>query len=77
MTPIIKRDRVRLAEGQPAPGAGADAGAGQPARGRHAKEVELVRIDGEVRAIELRCRCGEVSVIELSYEPQPTEGGDR
>jgi hypothetical protein len=28
----------------------------------------VVRLDGRVHAIELTCRCGEVSVIEIEYE---------
>lgn len=58
MNPIIKKDQVR---------AGAGARPGGPRRG-HAKVVNLLRADGEVRAIEFRCTCGEVSVIELEYE---------
>ena len=30
--------------------------------------VRLVRLDGRVSAIEVTCRCGEVSVLELEYE---------
>lgn len=29
--------------------------------------VELVRIDGRVVALELRCPCGEVHVVEFDY----------
>jgi len=29
--------------------------------------VRLVRVEGRVQAIELTCRCGDVSVLEIEY----------
>lgn len=34
--------------------------------------VRLVRLDGRVSAIELTCRCGDVSVLELEYDDDAT-----
>lgn len=66
--PIIKHDRVRL-DGQ---------AAALPARGTTrnggSKQVELLRVDGVVRAIQVTCACGEMTVIELDYA-QETKGG--
>jgi hypothetical protein len=59
---IIKKELVRLAEaGAPTP----QQAAARPAR--HAKGVQLLRVGGRVRALELSCSCGERSVIELEY----------
>ena len=62
---LIKGERVRfLAETKPQT-------EDQPAP--CAKSVRLLKLDGEVRALELTCSCGERSVIELDYseaEPQ-------
>lgn len=56
---LIKGERVRLlAETNPEP-------AQPPAT--CAKSVRLLKLDGEVRAIELTCSCGERSLIELDY----------
>ena len=57
MNPIIKKSQVL---------AGADAPAPRRRRG-HAKVVNLVRVDGEVRGIEFQCSCGEATVLELEY----------
>lgn len=33
-------------------------------------DVRLVRADGVVQALEVRCRCcGELTYVELDYEP--------
>ena len=64
--PIIKRDHVRVDTSvRPAAPAAVEpmAPACQPA-----KRVELVRLEGVVRAIELTCSCGEVTVLELAFE---------
>ena len=37
------------------------------------KHVELLEDAGIVRAIRIRCSCGEVTVIELEYAPAPAE----
>ncbi len=39
------------------------------------KTVELLEDQGVVRAIQLRCSCGEITVLELEYgtsQPEPT-----
>ncbi len=65
MSSIIKNHLVRL---------GGDPSTPAPARAScsPAKEVRLLRADGTVRAIELRCSCGEVTVLELEFEPKET-----
>ena len=37
------------------------------------KSVQMLRIDGQVRALEVRCNCGEVTVVELDYDEIPDE----
>ncbi len=39
------------------------------------KQVELLSDDGIVRAIQVRCSCGETTVLELEYAPVPKETG--
>jgi len=64
MPSIIKHEHVRL---EHAPG-GAESGT---TGARCAKSVRLLEVEGTVRALELRCSCGEATVIELDYaEPQ-------
>lgn len=65
---IIKHDRVRFGEASPARAQAAKPGA--PSAARPAKKVELVRHEGEVRAIEVTCACGEVTLVEVEYEAQ-------
>ena len=37
-----------------------------------AKAARVVQIDGEARAIEITCSCGETTLVELEYgEPSP------
>ena len=64
VTSVLKARSVRLQEGAAtAPAAGAP-----PAvRSRCARSVQLLSVEGAVRAIELRCSCGEATVIELEY----------
>ena len=40
-----------------------------PAAKEHERGVRLIRVDGRAHSIELTCDCGQVSVIELEYEP--------
>ncbi len=40
-----------------------------PAHG--SKQVELLQEDGIVHAIQVRCTCGEITVLELEY-PSPS-----
>jgi len=58
MPPIIKKEHVALATSEQAP---------RRRRG-HAKVASLLRVAGEVRAIEVTCSCGEKLVVELDYE---------
>ena len=59
MAPIIKKEHVSIAApGQSVP----------RRRPGHAKAAILLRVDGEVRAIEVSCSCGEKMVVELDYE---------
>ena len=62
VTSVLKARSVRLQEG-----ATQAAGAPAAARSRCAKSVQLLNVQGAVRAIELRCSCGEATVIELEY----------
>ena len=58
MNPIIKKQQVRDANNEST----------APRRRRgHAKVANLLRVEGEVRAIEYQCSCGEVIVLELEY----------
>jgi hypothetical protein len=58
---VIKSERVRLvsgpAEQQPNEAASCT------------KTVRLLKLEGEVQAIELTCSCGERTLIELAYGP--------
>jgi len=86
MKQVIKKDRVQVSEYDADAGEGGSAGSSGPggrtpvARAPHAQSprgpgVHLVRIDGRVQAIELTCRCGDISVLEIDYDDttQPTE----
>ena len=78
---IIKRERVRL--GEPPQARPQPTGlAGAPARGApaacRAPQAELVRVAGEVRAIELTCACGEVTLVESELAAaEAWNGGER
>jgi len=65
---IIKHDRVRLGD------CDAELPAALPARARGGvrckKSVQLLREAEIVHAIEVRCSCGEVTVVEIEYGPQ-------
>jgi len=64
ITSVLKAKSVRAQEGAAAAPA---TGAQSAARSRCAKSVQLLSVQGAVRAIELRCSCGEATVIELEY----------
>jgi hypothetical protein len=64
MPPIVKRDQVRFDPDATARPAGQRSCAN--ARG---KQARLVRVEGIVRAIEFTCACGEVSLLELEFDP--------
>ena len=50
----------------------AEDGFAEPAPPERAAEVRLLRAGAEVRGIELRCSCGETTVLEIEYE-SPSE----
>ncbi len=66
MTSIIKSSSVReaLPGSSPAPA--------RPARGCE-KDVELLRHDGVVHALQITCSCGETTVVELTYPEESPE----
>lgn len=61
---IIKHDRVVLA-GAPKPAAAA-----RPSTKKRS-EARLLSHDGVVRGVEITCACGEVTVVELTYDAAP------
>jgi hypothetical protein len=61
MTHVIKSERVLHTSGPPI------SRSKRSGEGPHEKSVRLVRLDGDVRALELTCSCGEVTLIELTY----------
>lgn len=77
MPSIIKSTSVRRPEpGEPqTPPARSTASGGARGAGRCRKEVELLREGDVVRAIQLKCSCGEVTVMELNY-PEAPEGSE-
>ncbi|HTF91371.1 MAG TPA: hypothetical protein VK843_23370 [Planctomycetota bacterium] len=72
---IIKHDRVRFDD------ASAEVPSALPSRGNAAspqrngvrckKSVQLLREKNIVHGIEVRCSCGEVTLVEIEYGPQP------
>lgn len=66
---IIKHDRVRVDDGHEPAAAlpNAQRPTAERTGGRCRKSVELLRVQGAVQAIQVRCSCGEVSVIEIEY----------
>jgi hypothetical protein len=65
MQPIIKKSAVRI-EDRPR-------GRRAAAEPEHAsKRARLIHVDGRVAGIEVRCDCGEVTVLELDYESTPS-----
>lgn len=53
MQPIIKNRLVRLET--------------KPQSCGKSKQVQVLEDEGVIRAIEIRCSCGETTVIELEY----------
>ena len=65
---IIKRAHVHV--GQPTSHAsGVGRGHGQTLA---AQGVKLLREGDDVRAIEITCACGEITVVELQYPTDPS-----
>lgn len=46
---------------------GARASAGQAVAGACKPTIEVLKVGADVRGIEVRCTCGEVTVVELTY----------
>ncbi|HIG11712.1 MAG: hypothetical protein ABGY71_08740 [bacterium] len=71
---IIKHDCVQLATSS-APGADRSLSASTPGQRIQAsqKGVRLIHKDQDVRAIEITCACGGVTVIELQYPADPAQ----
>jgi hypothetical protein len=79
MSSILKRTEVRLGASAAAspPADGPLPAASSRPRGQHAKRVELVRVGDRVHALELRCSCGETTLIELDYPEDAPNGAPR
>jgi len=73
MKSVIKNKNVQLAEGELVRTKHEEVSPATP-RERCAPTpgVRLVRVEGRVQAIELTCRCGDVSVLEIEYEDDTT-----
>lgn len=71
---IIKSECVRIEQPASEPASALPArpaAAGSPkTQARCQKRVQLLREKDVVHAIEVRCSCGEVTVVELEYDPQ-------
>ncbi len=71
MQTIIKHDRVRVADAESdvpsaLPSRSAPMG-GAKSQARCKKSVQLLREKDVIHAVEVRCSCGEVTVIEFEY----------
>ena len=66
MRNVIKKDRVRIEA--PAPSTAAGGAASRSAGAVPATAVRAVEVDGRIHAIEVTCRCGVRSVVELEYD---------
>ena len=78
MRHVIKRDQVQVEETRAAPAARPAKTAAPTAAADHVSRVDALRVrvrtlrvEGRVRAIEVTCACGEVSLVELDYAPSP------
>lgn len=69
---IVKHHQVRTPAGVAFPhGSRSASGSERP---RAEATAELLRIEGVVRALQVRCSCGETVVVQLEYPkstPQP------
>ena len=70
---IIKHGRVHVDESQAdVPSAlptRAGAAAGAKSSARCKKSIQLLREKDVVHAVEVRCSCGEITVVEFGYGP--------
>ncbi len=72
MRQIIKKRRT-MSPAEAALSGGPESVQPEVDHGEHASILRppgarLVHVDGKVQAIEVTCRCGEVSVLEIEYE---------
>ena len=68
MNRVIKRDRVRVGESRRLETPSATPGAPRAAAG-----ARLIQLEGNVQAIEVTCRCGTVSIVELELDADPAQ----
>ena len=71
MQSVIKSERVRVETSSDEPISALPVRGAPPAAktsSRCQKQVQLLRENGTVHAIELRCSCGEVTVVEFEYD---------
>ncbi len=68
MKSVIKKERVRVGEAAAHPASTEVHATSSAERRASAPGVRLVRIDGRIEALEVTCRCGEVSVVEIDYD---------
>jgi hypothetical protein len=75
MQSVIKSERVRVEGAQIEPASALPIRAvGSPTpkpAARCQKSVQMLREAGTVHAIEVRCSCGESTVVEFQYEDKP------
>ena len=71
MGSIIKGEKVRVDAVASLSSVCAGEPHASPSPGRAGATVELLRVDGRVHALQVRCRCGEVTVVEIEYESDP------
>ena len=62
MRKVIKKECVRIDRN----GTVHVGGSSRPAH--RVPGVRLIRLDGRVHSIELTCRCGDVSILEIEYD---------
>jgi hypothetical protein len=70
MQSVIKHSRVHDDEDESdVPSALPAAAAGSRSSARCKKRVQLLRDKDVVRAVEVRCSCGEITIVEFEYGP--------
>ena len=76
MRHVIKREQVQVEGTRAAARAARPAKTPAPPAADHVAHtdalrvrVRTLRVEGRVRAIEVTCACGEVSLVELEYAP--------
>lgn len=71
MNTIIKHDRVRAPDSPSETAPALPSRASVPGASRNGsrckKSVQLLRENDVVHAIEVRCSCGEITVVEINY----------